>query len=124
MAENETLTDADVQAVAGAVADAKAEAAAQAAPAAEAAAPVVPAAEPGKIDMQLLNDVIDAIRPSFQADGGDIELIGVDENGVVTVEMVGACAGCMFASSDITDGIDGIIRQHVPGVTAVRPVMY
>ena len=38
--------------------------------------------------------------------------------------MVGACAGCMFAASDITEGIDTIIREHVPGVTAVRPVMY
>lgn len=77
-----------------------------------------------KVDQQLLEDVIDAIRPSFQADGGDVELIGVDEAGVVTIEMTGACAACMFATSDITEGIDAIIREHVPGVTAVRPVMY
>lgn len=77
------------------------------------------------IDHQLLEDVLDAIRPSFQADGGDIELIGVDdETGVVTVEMTGACAGCMFASADVSQGIDTIICEHVPGVTAVRPVMY
>ena len=77
-----------------------------------------------KVDQQLLEDVIDAIRPSFQADGGDLELVGCDVDGVVTIEMVGACAGCMFAASDITEGIDTIIREHVPGVTAVRPVMY
>ncbi len=78
-----------------------------------------------KIDHQLLEDVLDAIRPSFQADGGDIELIGVDdETGVVTIEMTGACAACMFASTDISEGIDTIIKEHVPGVTAVRPVMY
>lgn len=78
-----------------------------------------------KIDHRLLEDVLDAIRPSFQADGGDIELIGVDdETGVVTIEMTGACAACMFASSDISEGIDTIIKEHVPGVTAVRPVMY
>lgn len=83
------------------------------------------AAERPKIDHQLLEEVLDAIRPSFQADGGDIELIGVDDaTGVVTVEMTGACAGCMFASSDVTQGIDTIICEHVPGVTAVRPVMY
>lgn len=83
------------------------------------------ATERPKIDHQLLEDVLDAIRPSFQADGGDIELIGVDdETGVVTVEMTGACAGCMFASSDVSQGIDSIICEHVPGVTAVRPVMY
>lgn len=84
-----------------------------------------PVSERPKIDHQLLEDVLDAIRPSFQADGGDIELIGVDdETGVVTVEMTGACAGCMFASSDVSQGIDTIICEHVPGVTAVRPVMY
>lgn len=78
-----------------------------------------------KIDRCLLEDVLDAIRPSFQADGGDVELIGVDdETGVVTIEMTGACAACMFASSDISEGIDTIIKEHVPGVTAVRPVMY
>ena len=78
-----------------------------------------------KIDHRLLEDVLDAIRPSFQADGGDIELIGVDdETGVVTIEMTGACAACMFASTDISEGIDTIIKEHVPGVTAVRPVMY
>lgn len=78
-----------------------------------------------KIDHRLLEDVLDAIRPSFQADGGDIELIGIDdETGVVTIEMTGACAACMFASTDISEGIDTIIKEHVPGVTAVRPVMY
>ena len=78
-----------------------------------------------KVDQQLLEDVIDAIRPSFQADGGDLELIGVnDETGEVTIEMTGACAACMFATADISEGIDGIIKEHVPGVTAVRPVMY
>ena len=76
-----------------------------------------------KIDHRLLEDVLDAIRPSFQADGGDVELIE-DETGVVTIEMTGACAACMFASSDISEGIDTIIKEHVPGVTAVRPVMY
>ena len=64
-----------------------------------------------KIDHRLLEDVLDAIRPSFQADGGDIELIGVDdETGVVTIEMTGACAACMFASTDISEGIDTIIK--------------
>lgn len=105
MAENETTTAADSAEV-------------------SATATSEPAVRP-KIDHQLLEDVIDAIRPSFQADGGDLELIGVnDETGEVTIEMTGACAACMFATADISEGIDGIIKEHVPGVTAVRPVMY
>lgn len=93
----------------------------------QAAAPEAAAtsSEHPQIDHQLLEDVIDAIRPSFQADGGDLELIGVDDaTGVVTIEMTGACSSCMFASADISEGIDGIIKDHVPGVTAVRPVMF
>lgn len=97
----------------------------QAAPSGATATAEPAAAARPKIDHQLLEDVIDAIRPSFQADGGDIELIGVnDETGEVTIEMTGACAACMFATADISEGIDGIIKEHVPGVTAVRPVMY
>ena len=115
MAENETTA-----------AEATAAATQEPAQTPEGAAPEAPAATGRpKIDHQLLEDVIDAIRPSFQADGGDLDLIGVnDETGEVTIEMTGACAACMFATADISEGIDGIIKQHVPGVTAVRPVMY
>lgn len=88
----------------------------------QAAAAQEPAARP-KVDEQLLSEVIDAIRPSFQADGGDLELVGVDEEGVVTIEMTGACAGCFMASADLVGGIDRIIMEHVPGVTAVRPLL-
>ena len=43
--------------------------------------------------------VLELIRPSLQADGGDVKLIDVDEDGVVTVELQGACKGCPMASS-------------------------
>ena len=77
-----------------------------------------------KIDHRLLEDVLDAIRPSFQADGGDIELIGVDdETGVVTIEMTGACAGCSLSEVTISQGIERVLKDNVPGVTSVRAVM-
>lgn len=77
-----------------------------------------------KIDHRLLEDVLDAIRPSFQADGGDIELIGVDdETGVVTIEMTGACAGCSLSEVTISQGIERVLKDNVPGVTGVRAVM-
>ena len=77
-----------------------------------------------KIDYRLLEDVLDAIRPSFQADGGDIELIGVDdETGVVTIEMTGACAGCSLSEVTISQGIERVLKDNVPGVTGVRAVM-
>ena len=47
------------------------------------------------VDVELLRVVLDAVRPSLQADGGDCELVGVDEDGVVSLELTGAC--CFWA---------------------------
>lgn len=126
MAETEnTELDPELEAAKQVIDEAVEDAAATKAANLETAKSEAPAGERPKIDHQLLEEVLDAIRPSFQADGGDIELIGVDdETGVVTVEMTGACAACMFATADVSQGIDTIICEHVPGVTAVRPVMY
>lgn len=64
--------------------------------------------------------VIEIIRPAIQADGGDVELVGVDEgSGVVTVALTGACVGCPGATVTMKAGIERIIKDRVPGVTAV-----
>ena len=77
-----------------------------------------------KIDHRLLEDVLDAIRPSFLADGGDCALVGVaDETGIVTIEMTGACAGCSLSEVTISQGIERVLKDNVPGVTGVRAVM-
>ncbi len=63
---------------------------------------------------------IGAIRPALQADGGDIVLHGVDEaTGVVSVELVGACAGCPSSGQTLKVGVERIMRDRVDGVTAV-----
>lgn len=72
------------------------------------------------VDETLLEEVIDAVRPSLQADGGDLELIGVDENGVVSVELTGACAGCALSGVTLSQGVERVLKENVPGVTAVR----
>ena len=46
------------------------------------------------VDEEYLKKVLDEIRPNLQADGGDLEYVGVDEDGVVSLELQGACAGC------------------------------
>ena len=76
-----------------------------------------------KVDQQLLEDVIDAIRPSFQADGGDLELFGVDENGVVSIELQGACSGCSLSDMTVSQGIERVLIENVPGVTRVQAVV-
>lgn len=72
-----------------------------------------------QIDLQLLNDTIDYIRPALQADGGDVFLLGV-ESGVVNLQLVGACGGCPMASLTLTAGIERILRDRVPGVTEIN----
>ena len=66
--------------------------------------------------------VLELIRPSLQADGGDCELVGVDENGVVSLELTGACAGCSLSNMTLSMGIERVLMEHVPGVTAVRAI--
>ena len=64
---------------------------------------------------------LDQIRPSLQADGGDVELIDV-ENGIVKVRLQGACAGCPMSQMTLKNGIERVLKQAVPGVTAVESV--
>lgn len=73
------------------------------------------------IDQQKVSDVLDLIRPSLQADGGDCALVGVDEEGVVTVELQGACKGCPMSQMTLAHGVERILKERVPGVTKVVP---
>jgi Fe-S cluster biogenesis protein NfuA len=67
-----------------------------------------------------VEEVIEIVRPAIQADGGDISLVGVDEDtGVVTVELHGACVGCPASTVTMKAGIERIMKDRVPGVTAV-----
>jgi Fe-S cluster biogenesis protein NfuA len=64
--------------------------------------------------------VIEIIRPAIQADGGDIELLSVDEeSGVVTVQLSGACVSCPASTVTMKAGVERIVKDRVPGVTSV-----
>ena len=66
--------------------------------------------------------VINLIRPSVQADGGDIELVNVAEDGVVQIRFHGACHGCPSSNLTLHMGIERNLRDRVPEVTRVVPV--
>lgn len=67
-----------------------------------------------------VEEVIEAIRPAIQVDGGDISLVEVDEaTGVVTVELHGACVSCPASTVTMKVGVERIMKDRVPGVTAV-----
>ena len=65
--------------------------------------------------------VLDLIRPSLMADGGDVKLIDVTEQGEVIVELTGACKGCPLSQMTLANGIERILKERVPGVEAVVP---
>jgi Fe-S cluster biogenesis protein NfuA len=64
---------------------------------------------------------IDKIRPSLQADGGDVELVDV-EDGIVKVRLRGACAGCPMSQMTLKNGIERLLKQEIPEVKSVESV--
>ncbi len=69
--------------------------------------------------LERIEKTIGKIRPYIQADGGDVQLVDY-KDGVVTVRMYGACAGCMALDATLTDGIQAILIDEVPEVKEVR----
>jgi len=65
--------------------------------------------------------VIEKIRPALQADGGDIELVGV-EDGVVKVRLKGACAGCPMSQMTLKMGVEQSLKKEIPEVKSVEAV--
>ncbi len=68
-----------------------------------------------------VEEVINAIRPSLQADGGNIEFVGI-EDGVVQVRLLGACAGCPMSQMTLSNFVEKTLKEKVPGVKGVKSV--
>jgi len=62
------------------------------------------------------------IRPNLQADGGDVELVGVGDDGVVQLRLTGACSGCPFSAMTLAIGVERTLKAAVPEVVKVQPV--
>jgi Fe-S cluster biogenesis protein NfuA len=69
-----------------------------------------------------IETALNKVRPSLQADGGDVQLVDVDQNGVVKVKLTGACGGCPMSQMTLKMGIEKVLRQQVPEVTRVESV--
>ena len=65
---------------------------------------------------------LNKIRPMLQADGGDVELVEVGEDGLVKVRLQGACAGCPMSQMTIKNGVEKILKEQVPEVSSVVAV--
>jgi Fe-S cluster biogenesis protein NfuA len=68
-----------------------------------------------------VQEAIQELRPNLQADGGDIEFLGVDK-GVVKVKLKGACAGCPMSSMTIQWGVERFLKKKIPEVVKVEAV--
>ena len=72
------------------------------------------------MEAQLL-EAIEAIRPALQSDGGDVRVVNLDEvNGIVDIELMGACGGCPMSTMTLKAGIERILKDRVEGLTEVR----
>ncbi len=62
---------------------------------------------------------LEKIRPALQADGGDVVLLDVEDDGTVKVKLTGACGGCPMATVTLKQGIERLLKKEVPGVKEV-----
>ena len=69
-----------------------------------------------------VEQALDDIRPAVSADGGEIELVGVDPDGTVRVKLSGACTGCAGKKMTIAMTVEPMLKERVPGVRAVLVV--
>ena len=69
--------------------------------------------------IKLIKETLDKVRPFINRDGGDIEFVDFID-GIVYVNMKGACADCIMIDTTLSDGIEIILQEEVPGVIAVK----
>ena len=69
-----------------------------------------------------VSEVLEQVRPALQGHGGDVQLVGVDEDKTVRVRLQGACRGCPGATMTMRMGIERILKERVPDVKQVVAV--
>lgn len=69
-----------------------------------------------------VQEVLNLVRPALQADGGDVELVDVTDEGVVSVRLTGACGSCPMSTMTLKMGIEKTLKEKLPQVTEVVQV--
>lgn len=72
--------------------------------------------------IEKVKTVLEKIRPMLQRDGGDVELVNVEPDGVVKVKLVGACGSCPMSIITLKNGIEALLKKEVPEVKSVEQV--
>ena len=71
---------------------------------------------------QKVEKALENIRPYLKADGGDVELVNITEDGIVEVKLTGACVGCPMSQMTLRAGVERAVIREVPGVRRVEAV--
>ena len=66
-----------------------------------------------------IKTALENVRPSLQADGGDVEFVSCSEDGTVSVKLTGACGGCPMAHMTLKMGIENYLKKEIPEVSSV-----
>ena len=74
------------------------------------------------MDKERVQSVLDQIRPALQADGGDVALVDVTDEGVVQVQLQGACRGCPMSQLTLANGVERVLKEQIPEVVRVEAV--
>jgi len=72
--------------------------------------------------IEQVKEVLETVRPALQADGGDVELVEVTEDGIVKVKLVGACGHCPMSTMTLKMGIERALKEKIPEVKEVVQV--
>jgi Fe-S cluster biogenesis protein NfuA len=74
------------------------------------------------MDKAKVQEAIQQVRPALQRDGGDIELVSVEDTGVVKVRLKGACGSCPMSTMTLKQGVEKFLKQQIPEVKEVVQV--
>jgi Fe-S cluster biogenesis protein NfuA len=74
------------------------------------------------MNKEKVEEALKQVRPALQRDGGDIELVSVDETGVVKVRLKGACGSCPMSTMTLKNGVEKYLKEHLPEVKEVVQV--
>lgn len=71
------------------------------------------------VSKEIVEKVLEEIRPQLQADCGDAQLIGIDDDGTVRLRLVGACGACPMSQMTLKMGIERILKKRIPEIKEV-----
>ncbi len=71
---------------------------------------------------QKVEIALESIRPYLEADGGDVKILNIDEDGVVKLELLGACGSCPMSTMTLKAGVEETIKRIVPEITSVEAI--